>query len=38
LAEVPGLEEVVVAEVEVEAVADLLQTLADLILAPSLEH
>jgi hypothetical protein len=36
---VPGLEEVVVvAEVDVEAVAEFLQTLAELILAPSLEH
>jgi hypothetical protein len=38
MAKVPGLEEVVVAEVDVETVAELLQTQAELILAPSLEH
>jgi hypothetical protein len=33
-----GLEEVVVAEVNVEAVAELFQTLAELIMAPSMEY
>jgi hypothetical protein len=37
VAKVLDLEEVVVAEVDVEAVAELLQTRAELILAPSLE-
>jgi hypothetical protein len=36
-AKVQGLDEVVVAEVDVEAVAELLQILAELTLAPSLE-
>jgi hypothetical protein len=37
VAKVQSLEEVVVAEVDVAAVAELLQALAELTLAPSLE-
>jgi hypothetical protein len=37
VANVSGLDEVVVAEVDVEAVAERLQTLAELTLAPSME-
>jgi hypothetical protein len=36
MATVPGLAEVVVAEVDVEAAAEVLQKLAELTLAPSL--
>jgi hypothetical protein len=37
VAKVQGLKEIVVAEMDVEAVAELLQTLPKLTLAPSLE-